>query len=474
MMAHKASARSFPRVLFTRTIVSALALILAGLVAGCTGTDVYSVQRQLREVARDVTPSVVTVTMLQNRNQELPNGIDPFLDLFFDDPDAEGLRVPSTGLGSGVVLRRLDDAYYVLTNEHVVSGADEVTVILDNGRQYEAEVLSSDRRQDIAVLRFQSSEDIPIAPTGDSRTLRVGDFVMAIGSPLGYRNTVTAGIVSALGRSGGPEGNISDFIQTDAAINQGNSGGALVNIDGEVIGINTWISSGTGGSIGLNFSIPINNVLHAVDDVIATGEIQYGWLGVNIYTPSPALLQAIGATDTQGALVHNIYLGSPASTAGLRPGDLIIELANEPINDADQLIRHAARLRPTQEVELRYIRSGQAQQAMLEVDARASEDELSGRILWPGVSVFPLGDGLRSQVGADEGGVIVSAVARGSAAQRAEIAVGDVIIALNEMRIASVQDFFGALPPDEQVRVTLVRSGEAIEVDLSPGSGDSL
>ena len=225
-------------------------------------TDMADMQYTFRAVADDVLPFVVEIMTVEVKIQEMPKGYSwPFNFIMPEDEEAETetQEYKTEGLGSGVIVRQQGSTCYVLTNNHVIGKADRVSVRLNNRKVVDAEIVGTDERKDLALISFESEEPVKVAKLGDSDQLYVGDWVLAVGSPLGYESTVTAGIVSAIGRSG-PENNISDFIQTDASINQGNSGGALVNLDGEVVGINTWIATTTGTSIGLGFSIPVNNV----------------------------------------------------------------------------------------------------------------------------------------------------------------------------------------------------------------------
>ena len=436
------------------------------ILGSCMSPDLVSVQSRLRVIAETVRPSVVTVTVTQTLEQELPEGIDPFLDLFFDDPTTDGLSVPSSGLGSGVIVRRDGQRYYVLTNEHVVSGAELVAIILDDGRTTVGRVVGADMLQDIALLSFESDDEIPVAVLGDSDDIRVGDFVMAIGSPLGYRGTVTTGIVSALGRRGGPEDSISEFIQTDAAINQGNSGGALINARGEVVGINTWISSGNGGSIGLNFSIPINSVVHAIDDFIETGAVRYGWLGVNIFTPTRAMMDALNVTVDEGALVHNLYIRAPASNAGIRVGDLIVSLNDTPIGDADELIRVASFLRPDESVPIEFIRRRELRRIDVTPGVREDEQSLRERTLWPGMSVFPVNERFARAVGVDVEGVVVISVAEDSAAASAGMSIGDIVLSIEGRSVETIHDFYALLSHSDSTTLGVFRDGELQDIQL--------
>jgi len=234
--------------------------------------SLQNLQNSFRSVSEKVLPVVVMINVVEVKKQAPERGDQPWFYYFFGRPDEDGSQereFRNRGLGSGVIVRKTGKTFYVLTNNHVVGTAEEISVQLHDRREFKAKLVGKDERKDLAVVSFEAEgEDIPLAVLGDSNSLHVGDWVLAVGNPFGLESTVTAGIVSALGRRGGPEGNISDFFQTDASINQGNSGGALVNLAGEVVGINTWITSPTGGSIGLGFAIPINNVKKAVEDII--------------------------------------------------------------------------------------------------------------------------------------------------------------------------------------------------------------
>ncbi|MCL1818163.1 MAG: trypsin-like peptidase domain-containing protein, partial [Spirochaetaceae bacterium] len=267
-----------------------------------------SLQGSFRSISEKVRPCVVTVSVSSVRRQGQQGDRNmPWFYYFFGRPDegeAPDREFRNNGIGSGVILKKNGSTYYVLTNNHVVGKADDIKIHLFDGREFSTKLVGKDERKDLAVVSFETSEDLPIAAVGDSSTLHVGDWVLAVGTPFGLESTVTAGIVSALGRRGGPDGNISDFIQTDASINQGNSGGALVNLAGDLVGINTWITSPTGGSIGLGFAIPINNVKKAVDDLIERGAVQYGWLGVTISSLNADMVSSLQVPDGRGAFVY--------------------------------------------------------------------------------------------------------------------------------------------------------------------------
>ena len=309
-----------------------------------------AIQLSFREIAKKVLPVVVKIDVVEVVKQPAVGGQSPFRFFFGvprgDDNGDNGtgpgeMRV--NGLGSGIIVRRTGNTVYVLTNNHVVESATEVSVKLNDQRTFSAKVVGKDARRDIALVSFETKDPVVIAELGDSSDLQVGDLVMAVGNPFGFESTLTMGIVSALGRSA-PQGQqtYTDYIQTDASINQGNSGGALVNMRGQVVGINTWIAAPTGGSVGVGFAIPINNAKKAIDDFITKGKVEYGWLGVQIgdiqdSATYPGFAKDLKVEGLKGAFVLNIYKGSPADKAGLLPGDYVLRADGQDIRNADHL-----------------------------------------------------------------------------------------------------------------------------------------
>lgn len=439
--------------------------------------DLIAMQNSFRQISSTTLPSVVRIDVEEVRTRQAPGGNDaPWFDFFFGEPDSEGddngdREFRTQGLGSGVIVRRDGDTYYVLTNDHVIGNADEITVTLDDGAEFTADVIGRDSRKDLALISFVADQELPVAALGDSDTLQVGDWVLAIGSPFGFQSTVTAGIVSAVGRRGGPAGNISDFIQTDAAINRGNSGGALVNLRGEVVGINTWITSQTGGSVGLGFSIPVNNVIRSIDDFIQTGSVRYGWLGVSIRSATREIADDMNLPSRDGALVHHVFVGSPADAGGLLPGDFIIAINGTEVEDSDQLVLEVGELPVGRIATFELIRLGER----ITVDVRISEREDDSEIanlnarLWPGFSVFPLTDEIRedADIAARVSGVVVSTVENRTPAAIAGLRVGDVVTAVNDQRISRMVDFYRELNDSgQEVTFTIQREGNEIEIGI--------
>lgn len=436
--------------------------------------DLYNLQTSFRSIAGTVLPSVVRVDVQERVTGE--NQLPFFgFDFFFGNPDEEDNRdFEQQGTGSGVVVRRDGDRYYVVTNNHVVAAAESITVILDDGTNYEAVLEGADGRRDLAVVSFTAERDIPVAVFGDSDSLRVGDWVVAIGSPFGFQNTVTAGIVSALGRQGGPQGNISDFIQTDAAINQGNSGGALVNLEGELVGINTWITSATGGSIGLGFAIPINNATRVIDDFVQYGEVQDGWLGVSVNSVTDEVASALQLQTTRGAMVHGVFIGSPAHEAGLLPGDFITAIADRPIRNSDDLVLVVGDQRVGTDVEFAILRNGQQRSLTVRIGLREAEETVRQlyRRLWPGMAVYPITPEVRAEITIDtEDGVIaeVDAGMRGTPAELAGLRTYDIITTVNGEPVTDLHAFYEAINTGGTAtfEIELIRDGQPLIVSLA-------
>ncbi|MFP4483484.1 MAG: Do family serine endopeptidase [Spirochaetota bacterium] len=442
-----------------------------------TGEDVdiqiEGLQSSFRQVAQAVMPTVVKLNVEELRSQQRPQGDNPFFDFFFGDTDDEDTPIPTQGLGSGVLVRQEGSTYYVLTNDHVVAEADSIEVVLDDENSYEATLVGTDQRKDLALVSFEEPDrELPLARFGNSDELAVGDWVLAVGSPFGFQSTVTAGIVSALERRGGPQGNINDFIQTDAAINQGNSGGPLINLRGEVVGINTWITSQTGVSAGLGFSIPINNASRAIEDFIERGSIQYGWLGVSIRDVSREDAGELGLENRQGALVHHVFVGSPAEGSGLQPGDFIRTVNGTEVYDADELILEVGDLPVGEVARFELIRQGEDRVVDVTIEEREAERTIQQQNaqLWPGLSVFPLTDDIREELELQRRteGVIVTTVESQTPAANAGLRAGDVIVSLSGRSVANIREFYRVLndDPGSDLEVEYLREGESTTTTL--------
>ena len=303
---------------------------------------------------------------------------------------------------------------------------------------------------DIALVSFESDDKkIPVAKLGDSDSMHQGDIVLALGSPLGYFASVTQGIVSATGRSGGQIGSISDFIQTDAAINQGNSGGPLVNIYGEVIGINTWIASSSGGSVGLGFSIPINNIKEAIEQFISKGKMTYGWVGISLMEISDEYKEELGIDKKQqGALASQMFLGSPAIKGGILPGDFITELNGHAVKSVEQLVREIGGIPAGKTAEVKVLRGKVEHTLKIKIDERDEKLVSDNSKLWPGFIASPLTDENRKKLKIDNEkvkGVVVTGVTEKTPAAALRLQNGDIICAVNDRKVESVEDFYRAL-----------------------------
>jgi len=436
---------------------------------------VEGLQTVFNAVADNVLPSVVEVkTVSIQVRQQTPQPGTPWN--FFFGPRSEGgeeqpdREFRSRGLGSGLIVHMENGVHYVLTNSHVVDGTTEIVVATRDGREYTAELRGSDRRRDLAILAFRSNYVFPTAILGDSDAVRVGDWAIAIGNPLGeqFAFSVTQGIVSALGRTGGPGGNINDFIQTDAAINRGNSGGPLVNIRGEVIGINTWIASPAGGgSVGLGFAIPINNAKRTIDELIRDGAVSDGWLGVSLTDLSRESMLAWGLAHNRGALATQIFMGSPADNGGIRPGDFITHVDGREVQGTNQLTQMVGNTRPGQRVIFTAIRDGLSQDFTVQIEARTDILAAENRRLWPGLSVVALTDTIRNnmRLGNDARGVMVTQVISESPSSVVGIRQGDRITAINGTPVTDIASFYRVLreTSDSELRFSFSRGENNLE-----------
>ena len=350
---------------------------------------------------------------------------------------------------------------------------------MDDGRDFDAQLVGRDPRQDIAVVSFRGPRGLQIARLGDSSQLVVGDLVLAVGSPFGFQSTVTSGIVSALGREtsrnldGGV--NIAQYIQTDAAINPGNSGGALVNLRGEVIGVNTWIASRGGGSVGVGFALPINAAKQGIRDLIESGAVRYGYLGVFVSSASNAMRKALGVTEVEGALAWSVIERSPAARGDLRPGDWVTHVDGVAVSNSAELIRAVGALQPGRESRFEVIRDGKPLQLRLRVALRDDSDDRTPRN-WPGI--FPvhifseqLTDEMREQFGiGNRRGVLVGQVHESGAAAAAGFRRRDFITHIDGDAIRDAADFYRALAKGDadEYRVSIVRNRQEMTITLRP------
>jgi S1-C subfamily serine protease len=338
----------------------------------------------------------------------------------------------------------------------VLGEAEQITVRLAGGEAFAGTLQGRDRRRDLAVVRFSAPPDLPTVRLGGSEAARVGDWVLAVGSPLGLNSSVTLGILSAVGRRGGPGGNISDFLQTDAVINPGNSGGALLNLKGQVIGINTWIASDSGSYEGYGFALPSASVQRGVRELLAKGRAADGWLGVSSIDPPPPMREELQLPNGRGALVANYYLGGPAQRAGIQLGDFLVQLDRRRITETAGLIQAAADASPHAAVRLRLLRRGQLEGLTVVLGERPPEQELAAEnaLLWPGWIAA---------------GTELVQVFRGTPAARAGFRRNDRIVEVNGKPLDGLAGLFAFLNQALPVyRLTVERGESRLELDL-PG-----
>jgi serine protease Do len=471
-----------------RAILMAVALLgsqmaLSAPVAAQGAPDSFA------DLAERLTPAVVSITtesfmpsMGEDGLPEFPEG-SPFEDLFRQFFERYGENAPQermpVALGSGFII---DPDGYVVTNNHVIEQADAIIVRLDNGRELEATVVGIDPKTDIALLKVEADEPLPYVNFGDSSVVRVGDWVLAIGNPFGFGNSVTAGIISARQRDiqSGP---YDDYLQTDAPINRGNSGGPLFNMDGEVVGVNTAIYSPSGGSVGIGFAVPSILVQRVVGQLRDFGRTKRGWLGVRIQTVTPEIAEGFNLPDSSGALVASVTPDGPAEKAGLESGDVIVRFNGNPIDEMRELPRVVADTDVGQTVEVVILRNGQEMTFDVELgELEAFEDQLaadggdsggaSGATKAPGdvlgMNLVPMNDELAQQYGLDgqSEGLVVIEVLPGSPAAQADIAAGDIVLQVGQAPVSTADDVSGEVDAARErgartVVILVERDGDA-------------
>ena len=411
----------------------------------------------LSPLLKKVTPAVVNVGVkgsTSRRNNPLYN--DPFFRRFFNAPEQAPTR-PRQSVGSGVIINANEG--YVITNHHVINNADEITVTLSDGREFTAELIGSDKGTDVALLQVDA-DNLHELSLGDSDSVEVGDFVVAIGNPFGLGQTVTSGIVSALGRSG-LNIDYEDFIQTDASINPGNSGGALIDFDGNLIGINTAIIAPSGGNVGIGFAIPAKIAKGIVTQLVEFGGVKRGVLGVMITTVTPALAEALDLNVENGALINQVVEDSAAQAAGLQAGDVVIAVDGAPIDNAGDLRNRIGLKRVNDDVNLNIIRDGKQKT----INAKVGE---------PGATMLAGGTKIEKLKGAEftnipsehpqQGqveGVLVTKVESGSPAARSGLRQNDIVQTVNNRNVRSVDDLANILENVSATVVLKIRRGSS-------------
>lgn len=409
------------------------------------------------DLVERVSPAVVTVTVEEHAEpqrqfnpEDLP---EPFRDFFnqFGQGQGRQFQMPrkAVAMGSGFIVDRQG---FIVTNNHVVEGARKITVKLPDGREFESKLVGSDAPTDIAVLKVKSDKPLPTVEFGDDHQVRVGDWVIAVGNPFGLSNTVTAGIISSIGRDVG-NGPYTDYLQIDAPINRGNSGGPTFDLKGKVIGMNSMIYSPSGGSVGIGFAIPATTIHEVVAQLESHGKVARGWLGVQIQSLTPEIAASVGAKETKGAIVASIVPGSPASKAGFKPGDLVLALNGKSVEDSRDLTRRVATLLAGSKASFTMVRDGKNQTVTATIGTRKEQQVASAQAPELNSSVGATGEAMglglaavtpevRRAYNLDEriSGVLVTRVDPDSDAADKGIEPGDVVVSVGNRSVRTPQD----------------------------------
>ncbi len=460
------------------SIISTFFLIAIGVFYQTAQAQQYGFN-SLAPLVKKLTPSVVNISTTsvskgRSFSYESPfegkenDQFNDFFDKFFgDSPERE---FKGRGLGSGFIF---SEDGYIITNNHVVERATDIKVILENGEVYHAEVVGTDPKTDLALLKIDPKRKLPAVRFGNSDGLEIGDWVLAIGNPFGLGNTVTAGIISAKGRSLGL-GSYDDFIQTDAAINPGNSGGPLFNFNGEVIGVNTAIIA---GGQGIGFAIPINMAKVVVAQLRDSGKVVRGWIGVYVQQITPEIAESINLQNHQGALVADVTPGGPAEKAGVQRGDIIVEFNGNAIQDMQELPKSVASYAPGTSTQLKVLRNGETKTLNIKLgelpeEVAESSRKLTGKAVEQGLGlvVQEISPQVQRMFQTDiREGVIITNVEPGSTAENAGLEPGDVIMEINKNKIANIDNYkksMDSISPGQNVLFLIQRGSNTIYVAL--------
>ncbi|EPX7409254.1 serine endoprotease DegQ [Cronobacter dublinensis] len=386
----------------------------------------------LAPMLEKVLPAVVSVQVQGTAVQE--QRVPEELKKYFGESMPEQQAQPFEGLGSGVIIDAAKG--YVLTNNHVINHAEKISVQLNDGREFEAKLIGGDDQSDIALIQLQNASNLTQIQVADSDKLRVGDFVVAVGNPFGLGQTATSGIVSALGRSGLNLEGFENFIQTDASINRGNSGGALLNLNGELIGINTAILAPGGGSVGIGFAIPANMAQTLAKQLMQSGEVKRGLLGIKGTEMSADIAKAFNLNTQRGAFVSEVLPNSGSAKAGIKAGDVIVSLNGRPLNSFAELRSRIATTEPGTKVKLGLLRDGKAQEVEVTLD-KSTSSSASADIIAPALQGATLSDG---QLKDGTKGITIDNVEKGSAAAQAGLHKDDVIVGVNRERVSTIAE----------------------------------
>ncbi|OSN04511.1 serine endoprotease DegQ [Lonsdalea iberica] len=432
--------------------LSTLPVAQAALPAVVAGQSLPSLAPMLEKVL----PAVVSVHVegTQVQNQRIP---EEFKFFFGPNAPAEKQSRPFEGLGSGVIIDAAKG--YVLTNNHVINNADKIRVQLNDGREYDAKLIGRDAQTDIALLQLSDAKNLTAVKMADSDQLRVGDFAVAVGNPFGLGQTATSGIISALGRSGLNLEGLENFIQTDASINRGNSGGALVNLNGELIGINTAILAPGGGNIGIGFAIPSNMAQNLTQQLLEFGEVKRGLLGIKGSEMTSEMAKAFKVDAQRGAFVSEVLPKSAAAKAGIKAGDVLVSLDGKAINSFAELRAKVGTTAPGKTVKIGLIRDGKQQEVSVVLDNSANAST-NAETLSPGLQGATLTDGQSKNGGK---GVAIDNIAKDSAASKIGLQKGDVIIGVNRERVENIAQLRKILEAKPTVlALNIIRGDESI------------
>ena len=473
--------------------LSALIITLA-LILVCSGSAFASSVNQsnpIVSIVKNASVAVVNIDVEKTARRSVspfPFDDDPFFKHFFGDQFKEFTRsVPMKGRGSGFIVTKDGQ---ILTNNHVVDGVDKITVsvLLSDGNKktYPAKVLGNDPTYDIAVIKIEPDENLPVLELGDSDAIEVGEWVVAIGNPYGFEHTVTAGVISAKNRSIHTQDvNFDDFLQTDAAINPGNSGGPLLNMEGKVIGINTAIIP---YAQGLGFAIPVNRAKEIMNDLVSFGRVKRGWLGVSIRDINEKIAKAYGVKGTEGAMINDVFKGDPADKAGIKRGDVVIELNGSKIKDANSFVQKVRTLAPNSTAKLVIIRKGKRMTFNVKLGERpntadgrpesprrndGTKESSSGTDSLKDFGILnavPVTDSLRRQykIASSTEGLVITKIDRNSqASSDGEIREGDLILEVNSHEVKTADDLKKAVGNDESVVLMIEREGSTFIIMIS-------
>jgi len=452
-------------------------MVLVMMPAWSWGTTEQSTSMDWRngfvQVAKKVQPSVVSIrserTVMMSPGEGFGEDFfknTPFED-FFKQHGGPPMKRRQMGEGSGVIV---DAKGYILTNYHVVASADKLTIRLFDGKELVGKVQGTDPKTDLAVVHVEA-QNLPVAVLGDSDRLQVGEWAIAIGSPFGLEETVTVGVISAKGRTGLGTGTYEDFLQTDASINPGNSGGPLVNIDGEVIGINAMIIQ---PGQGIGFAIPINLAKTIMMELIKQGKVIRPWVGIGIQDLNPELMKSFNVKEKEGALVSQVYEGSPAEKAGLKVGDIVVEIDGKKIKNSQDVVHEVLKKEVGQKVEIEIIREGKPMKVPVttrEMPSEPTEQKTTPeRREWFGLRVIDITPDIAQQLGLPKAeGVVIDNVEVGSSSQDAGLMKGDVILEVNRQKVRNENDYQSLMEkttPGQSVLFLISRGGSTFFVSL--------